>query len=434
MTINSVHERSAILKLDREGHRYKIQLTAVTPLGNSPAGTQQYLAPSLAAIPKPAVVSIHSGYGNDWQNMDIAWDSDENTQSEFPFTSFRVELFNQANLTTRTLDGIPSDARSATTMVDIPDSKWTVTVVGTSLLGTVRSTNYLSVISSHYTDQVANGDCPTIELIAARGSGENGADGVTGIMNGQTMRNFFIALQGELPSGDVEYTPVLDGYPAVPINPNEYDQSPSGRALAAAAAMNATAAANLGPHTDSARRYDDLVALEGDDLHRTNFWQSVLGGADTLNQRVALVHNTCPYTKIILAGYSQGAGVVGYGIDALSEDQRSQVALVVLFGDLEFNKGDSVSSRGTWNSDHSGIAIGKRPLWSIESPGTKVLSYCHNLDPVCQGRGPAIQFTEVSLGVFGSYSPHNNYGVPDVDGRTYVNEAAVEAYNYLAGG
>ncbi|HEU5004970.1 MAG TPA: cutinase family protein [Candidatus Saccharimonadales bacterium] len=92
--------------------------------------------------------------------------------------------------------------------------------------------------------------------------------------------------------------------------------------------------------------------------------------------------SSCPSTRIVLDGYSQGAQVTGDVYQSLTFSQRRHIFGVVLFGDPRYNH-SSVTDMA--KRDNNGI-LPVRDKFPRDSRG-KVLSYCHAQDPVCQGLG-----------------------------------------------
>lgn len=83
-------------------------------------------------------------------------------------------------------------------------------------------------------------------------------------------------------------------------------------------------------------------------------------------------------TKMILLGYSQGAEVTGNVYHQISDDQRAQIAAVVLWGDPQYNHTDNDADRDS--RDLNGSLGTRKPF----PDGKKVFSYCNTHDPICQ--------------------------------------------------
>lgn len=183
----------------------------------------------------------------------------------------------------------------------------------------------------------ASAACPPYEVIGARGSGQH--ENEKEMNMGPEVHDFFVSLRALLGDGVVKGYGVQ--YPAVNVL--------SGAGLAAGLHLG-------GAYTDSVREGADDVKLH---IH--------------IRQQ-----SGCGSTKYILAGYSQGAQVMG---DVLRDQSiRKSVAAVALFGDPYFNA-DSWSSRGSFDSSSYGV-FGPRPEWPADLNG-RVFSYCHWHDAIC---------------------------------------------------
>lgn len=112
------------------------------------------------------------------------------------------------------------------------------------------------------------------------------------------------------------------------------------------------------------------------------YHKSVVEGKNWLGNQVARLLASCPDSKLVLTGYSQGAQVTG---DVYQNTSSKNILGVVLFGDPKFNSADPAARGGKSGLDG---ALGTRPLYGT-APGKPsvghVLSYCHDRDPVCQG-------------------------------------------------
>jgi Cutinase/PKD domain/von Willebrand factor type A domain len=99
-----------------------------------------------------------------------------------------------------------------------------------------------------------------------------------------------------------------------------------------------------------------------------------------VDQEIATQSSACPDAKFILSGYSQGAQGVA---DSLQRDINPAVVLgAAFFGDPYFN-GKSAGDWGSFDPGRNGV-LGVRPKYA-SSIASKVFSYCHGDDPVCQG-------------------------------------------------
>jgi hypothetical protein len=210
---------------------------------------------------------------------------------------------------------------------------------GTRSLGTVLTFLVLAFCGLIGSGLAAEADaaCPPYEVIGARGSGQK--EHKDELNMGPEVHDFFASVQSLLGTGVVKGYGVQ--YPAVDVK--------SKAGLAAGLHLG-------GSYTDSVRE-----------------------GADDVKIHIQVRRQAgCGSTKYILAGYSQGAQVMG---DVLRDsDIRKSVAAVALFGDPYFNA-DSPSSRGTFDSASYGV-FGPRPEWPSDLAG-HVFSYCHWHDAIC---------------------------------------------------
>lgn len=120
------------------------------------------------------------------------------------------------------------------------------------------------------TGRAAAGPCPDVEVVFARGTGEPPGPGIVG-------QAFIDALDPKLPGRSVDVYPV--NYPAS----------------------------------------QDLL-------------RSSSAGADDARAHVQSTVANCPNTRIVLAGYSQGAAVTDLTTDALPPEMADHVAAVAVFG------------------------------------------------------------------------------------------------------
>jgi len=188
--------------------------------------------------------------------------------------------------------------------------------------------------------------CPTFKVLASRGSGEDPGAGVP-------IAAFIKDLQGTVSAaGGTVAAPWLNPYTAVPVDPKGWK----------------------GLLVD----YESFIDPLGLPLYQA----SVFYGQNLLKKQIAAeLSGPCAgATRLILAGYSQGAEVTGNVYQSLSASDRAKVFGMVLFGDTHFY-GKSEFSYGSADPKRDGV-FGARPEYSGASD---ILSFCHNLDPICQG-------------------------------------------------
>jgi hypothetical protein len=141
---------------------------------------------------------------------------------------------------------------------------------------------------------------------------------------------------------------------------------------------------------------------------QANYFQSEAVGVTQLRAEIENLVSTCgPAVNIQLAGYSQGAHVIGDVLDVTSPTQLSAAAKhsiggVVLWGDPTYRPGEAwdATGNGTLPGFFGSRAAGAfapyvRTVWPWNSPGpystTTVRSYCTAGDAWCQHQWPAGQ-------------------------------------------
>jgi cutinase len=105
-----------------------------------------------------------------------------------------------------------------------------------------------------------------------------------------------------------------------------------------------------------------------DDYHA-----SAPSGADDASAHIQDTVNSCPNTKIVLGGYSQGATVINLASSAVPASVADHVAAVALFGEPS-----SGFSSMLWGGPLPTI----NPLYA-----SKTISLCATDDPICSGGG-----------------------------------------------
>jgi hypothetical protein len=145
-------------------------------------------------------------------------------------------------------------------------------------------------------------------------------------------------------------------------------------------------------------------------LHvRRDYLPSVNRGVRSAERNVTDLERLCPRSELVLGGYSQGAQVVHGALARLGLNEAAHIAATVLFGDPYFNAGEggvesepNTSPARPFNPSRRGIAFSHLiPFPKLAPIGAanagKVFSWCHGLDPVCQGLKfghPVKQFKE----------------------------------------
>jgi len=104
---------------------------------------------------------------------------------------------------------------------------------------------------------------------------------------------------------------------------------------------------------------------------------SASAGADDASAYIQNIVASCPNTKIVLGGYSQGSTVIDLATSAMPAPVADHVAAVALFGEP--------------SSGFSSMLWGGQPLPTINPLyGSKTISLCAPDDPICSGGGNII--------------------------------------------
>jgi cutinase len=136
------------------------------------------------------------------------------------------------------------------------------------------------------------------------------------------------------------------------------------------------------------------VPLEGGVGGWMDFMDSVDVGADATAAQFESFTAQCPSTKVVLAGYSQGAMVIHRNLYDLADDPHVAAALLIGDGDrlpvdTTIQMGTTASSPGAVPSVGKGVAQEHSFLASTDTSmlppeiGTRTVSVCDVGDPVC---------------------------------------------------
>ena len=182
------------------------------------------------------------------------------------------------------------------------------------------------------------------------------------------------------------------------------------------------------------------VPADGDLLGWAGFMNSVDTGTAALGAQYASFAQQCPATKVVLAGYSQGAMVVHRNLQALAGSPNVAAALLIADGDRL--PGDNVISMGSVTAapdKGKGVAqdwpiLAHAPARLPLAIGSRTVSVCELGDAVCDydstaGATPdavAIH-TSYALNTSGGYAwttPIYQLLGPDLDARAITNASA----------
>ncbi|WP_179466599.1 cutinase family protein [Mycolicibacterium vinylchloridicum] len=154
------------------------------------------------------------------------------------------------------------------------------------------------------------------------------------------------------------------------------------------------------------------VPLEGGGLSGwLGFLDSVGDGTDATAEQYTAYTERCPDSKVVLAGYSQGAMVVHRNLYKLADDPRLAAALLIADGDrlptdTTIKLGSTAVSQGLGEGvaqEHSFLAsTNTSPL--PPSIGTRTISVCDVGDPVCD-YDPDSKVTAAAIDIHTAYAP-----------------------------
>jgi len=107
----------------------------------------------------------------------------------------------------------------------------------------------------------------------------------------------------------------------------------------------------------------------------------------------------CPAERVVLAGCSAGAALVGDALHStrLAAAARDRLVAAVLLADPEFNPADTRTAAGAFDPRYGGSP--PRPAFPAPLAG-RIRSYCRRHDVVCQRHDRAASKTQ-----HGSYRP-----------------------------
>jgi hypothetical protein len=142
------------------------------------------------------------------------------------------------------------------------------------------------------------------------------------------------------------------------------------------------------PYNQSLQSY----GLEYQAINVAEWWKapgyffSVWEGDEHLENRIHNEVSACGSMKILVAGFSQGAHVVGDVIENFSkanDGALSHIYGVAMYGDPRFSKDDTATARGNYSHEHWGI-LGERENYSSKI-NNRLGDWCRLKDAICQG-------------------------------------------------
>jgi cutinase len=232
--------------------------------------------------------------------------------------------------------------------------------------------------------------CVSVYLIGSRGSGEEpaGRDAYHGL--GPEVYQFSARFAADVKPTGQTYGYLANPYPAVAISP--------GGANADGWMWNLTGLIAKLPLGD----YDSSAAL----------------GVAAVLAATRQVISACPDTRVLLAGYSQGAQVSGDAFQLLTAAERAHVLGLFLLSDPHRNASDLAADTGSASAGPA--RAGARLLFPLTIP-ERVRSYCQAGDPVCDG---PFHLDGWHLTLNDHPAEHLNYVTAKTGGTTYPEQAA----------
>ena len=154
------------------------------------------------------------------------------------------------------------------------------------------------------------------------------------------------------------------------------------------------------------------VPLEGGLGGWMDFMDSVDDGTDATAEQFEAFTERCPNTKVVLAGYSQGAMVIHRNLHYLADDPHVAAALLIADGDrlpvdttLNMGSAASVPSTGMGVAqEHSFLADTDTSMLPPEI-GARTVSVCDVGDPVCDYDPDATEVSPADIAIHTSYAP-----------------------------
>lgn len=150
------------------------------------------------------------------------------------------------------------------------------------------------------------------------------------------------------------------------------------------------------------------------------FMDSVEDGTDAAAEQLEAFSAQCPQTKVVLAGYSQGAMVIHRNLHDLADNPQIAAALLVADGDrlpadTTINMGSTAAVPGKGKGvaqEHSFLAsTDTSPLDPLI--GARTVSVCDLGDPVCDYDPEVEEIPASALAIHTSYEPTTHaWGTP----------------------
>ncbi|KDE99773.1 cutinase [Mycolicibacterium aromaticivorans JS19b1 = JCM 16368] len=154
------------------------------------------------------------------------------------------------------------------------------------------------------------------------------------------------------------------------------------------------------------------VPLEGGISGWLGFLGSVGDGTDATAKQYKAFTERCPDSKVVLAGYSQGAMIVHRNLYDLADDPHLAAALLIADGDrLPVDTTIKLGSTAVAMGHGEGVAQDHSFLASTNTSelppaiGTRTISVCDVGDPVCDYNPDTGKISDAAIAIHTSYSP-----------------------------
>jgi len=162
------------------------------------------------------------------------------------------------------------------------------------------------------------------------------------------------------------------------------------------------------------------VPVDAGVLDWANYMGSVDAGSSALAKQYADFTQQCPGTKVVLAGYSQGAMVVHRNLQAIGADPNLSAALLIADGDRIPD--DTTVNIGTasTNPEKTGGAAQDWPILAHApaklpaNVGVRTISVCDAGDAVCDYDPDADEVSATAVAI------HTGYHVGASDGQLWT--------------
>jgi hypothetical protein len=158
------------------------------------------------------------------------------------------------------------------------------------------------------------------------------------------------------------------------------------------------------------------VPADGDVMGWMGFMSSVDAGATALGGQYAAFTQRCPNSKVVLAGYSQGAMAVHRNLNALAASPNLAAALLIADGDRRPNDPTlNIGSVSAVPGAGKGVAqdwpiLAHAPAALPPTIGNRTISVCNRGDAVCDYDPDAQSVTQTAIAIHTSYARASSGG------------------------